>query len=111
MAKQLNETERAKADRMREFFDARKDGKIFTVRFIKRTTGEVRVMTCRREVAKYVKGVEPDRAETDKEIGCMTVYDMQVASKLAVEERSKAYRRIPLENVQAVRLDGEEWVE
>ena len=111
MAKQLTETERTKAMHIRQFFDERKDGKIFTVVFTKRTTGEKRRMVCRRFVKAYVKGVELDRAETDKEIGCLTVLDCQVAAKLPVEERDKAYRRISLEGVQEIRIGGEEYLE
>lgn len=99
MSKQLTADEREKADRIRAFFDERKDGKIFSVQFIKRTTGEKRKMVCRRFVHKYVKGVELDRAETDRDIGCLTVYDMDVARTLPEDQRDKAYRRISLENI------------
>jgi len=111
MAKQLTATEKAKADRFREFFDTRDEHHIFWVKFIKRSTGEERVMLCRRAVKKYVKGVELDRAQTDAEIGCLTVFDMDVAKTLPEDERNKAYRRISLENILAVRMDGEEWIE
>ena len=111
MAKQLTEAEQTKATQIRQFFDERKDGKVFSVVFTKRTTGERRKMVCRRFVKAYVKGVEPDRAETDKEIGCLTVYDMEVAKTLPQDQRDKAYRRISLENVEEIKLAGDEWKE
>lgn len=49
---------------------------IFRVRFIKRSTKEIRVMTCRLHVKKGVKGVQPNRRERDLNNRLMTVYEM-----------------------------------
>jgi len=62
-------------------------GKFFSVRFIKRTTGEPRHMNCRLGVQKHLKG--GDKPYDDREHRLVTVYDLQ----------AKGYRSIPLENL------------
>lgn len=71
-------------------------GKIFYVRFVKRTTGEIREMTCRLHVQKGVKGVVPPEARKREDLqnDVMTVYEMGVDS---------GFKRIPLDAVIEVR--------
>ena len=69
-------------------------GKIFTVSFIKRTTGEVRLMNCRMGVSKHVKG--GPRAYDPSAHNLIWVYDLQRAG----------YRSIALEGLQTVTADG-----
>lgn len=71
-------------------------GKLFSVKFIKRSTGEERTMLCRTEVKKYLKGGE--RAYDPKEHGLIFVFDMT----------KKAYRSIPQEGIYEVRM-GKRW--
>jgi len=70
-------------------------GRIFHVRFIKRTTGEVRDMVCRLGVRKGVtgKGMSYDPAEK----GLITVYDMQ----------KKGFRMIPIEGIRVIKFAGQ----
>ena len=74
------------------------DGKIFTVSFIKRTTGELRVMNCRLGVKKHLKGGV--QVYDPKEYALLTVFDMQ----------KKAYRSISLDAIVSVKLDGIEYI-
>jgi hypothetical protein len=92
--------------------------KIFSVKFIKRTDGTERDMLCRRGVAKFVKGVEEDRAKKDQEVNCLTVFDVQEYQKLLTKPAdqytedelqkigSKCYRRIDLERLISFKVDG-----
>ena len=74
--------------------DATDDGKMFSVEFIKRTTGETREMICRRGVLSHLKG--GDAAYDPKENGLLWVFDTQ----------KDGYRSIPLENVIKVKIRG-----
>ena len=63
------------------------NGKIFTVTFIKRSTGEERTMNARLYVTKHLKGGSKSYDDSAKKL--LTVYDMQV----------QGYRCIPLDAV------------
>ncbi len=71
-------------------------GKIFRVEFIKRTTGERRVMLCRLGVTKGVtgKGLKFDPAKK----ALMTVWDMQ----------KQEWRMINLATVVSLKVAGKE---
>jgi len=71
------------------------DGKIFSVEFIKRTTGDLRRMTCRLGVTKHLKGGERAYSATEKQL--LTVFDMEANS----------YRSIPVEGIQSVSVGGQ----
>ena len=76
-------------------------GKILAVRFVKRTTGEVRTMICRREVKSYIKG----------EMGSGPAYDAKEHDLISVFDMHKrAYRCIPTEGIVALKVAGE-WQE
>lgn len=66
---------------------AGQNGKIFTVRFTKRSDGSDRLMNCRLGVKKHLRG--GSKAFDDAEHKLVTVYDL----------KSKGYRSIPLEGV------------
>ena len=68
---------------------------IFGVTFVKRTTGEVRDMTCRLGVTKYLKGGELNFDVVEK--GLLSVYDMSAAG----------YRMINLDTVTEIRANGQ----
>ena len=70
------------------------DNTMFSVVFIKRTTGEVRRMLCRTGVRKYLSGGELKFIPIRK--GLLSVYDMQ----------SKGYRFINLETLVSFKLGG-----
>ena len=70
------------------------DNTMFSVVFIKRTTGEVRRMLCRIGVRKYLSGGELKFIPIRK--GLLSVYDMQ----------SKGYRFINLETLISFKLGG-----
>jgi hypothetical protein len=70
------------------------DGTIFTVTFVKRTTGEVRTMNCRRGVTKYTKGGTLGYDATKKNL--LSVYDV----------KSEGYRMINLDDVREVKANG-----
>lgn len=73
------------------------DGHIFSVTFVKRTTGELREMTCRLGVKKHLKGGE--KSFSDKEKNLLTVFDMT----------KQGYRSIPLENIVHIKINGVEY--
>lgn len=58
---------------------------IFYVEYIKRTTGELRKMTCRKGVKKHLKGGQ--KAYSDKEYDLMTVFDMDKVGYRAINLR------------------------
>lgn len=70
-------------------------GRIFSIEFIKRTTGEKRLMVCRTGVSKGVKGVGRRFDTVDK--GLVPVFDMQ----------KDQHRMIPLEGIRRVKIDGQ----
>jgi hypothetical protein len=76
-------------------------GEILSVRFIKRTTGEERLLVGRAGVKKYVKGV--GLSYDPKSRNLITIYDMALAAKLPENERAKAYRSIPTDAVLEIR--------
>jgi len=86
--------------------------RIFSVDFIKRTTGEPRTMVCRLGVKKGQVGGEIPFDVVEK--GLLPVFDLQAASKLSKEaeekgiepDMSKAYRMISLESVTELRANG-----
>lgn len=69
-------------------------GLIFSVSFVKRTTGEVRDMVCRQGVKKYLKGGPAAYNFSSK--GLISVFDMQKVQ----------YRCIPIEGLQKVSVYG-----
>jgi hypothetical protein len=70
------------------------EGKIFSVRFIKRTTGEERKMRCRLGVTSHLKGGE--KAFDDADYQLVTVFDLA----------KESYRSIPLDAVLSITFDG-----
>lgn len=73
-------------------------GKIFSIRFTKRTTGESRDMTCRTDVTSRLRGGEA--AYSFEEKGLLIVFDMH----------KNDYRTIPKEGITHLKVKGE-WVE
>jgi len=71
-----------------------KGSQFFTVTFTKRTTGETRVMNCRKGVSKDVKGEGHRYSVEDKGLVC--VRDVQ----------KKAHRMIALESIQEIKMAG-----
>lgn len=77
-------------ERFSRLMEVGSNGKIFTVRFIKRSTGEFRTMNCRLDVKKHLKG--GTKAYNDADHRLLTVYDL----------KSKGYRCIPLEGLTEI---------
>ena len=73
------------------------NGAIFNVKFIKRTTGELRSMTCRLGVQKHLKGGK--KGFSDKAKDLLTVFDMS----------AKGYRSIPLDGIQSLSVNGQQF--
>jgi hypothetical protein len=74
--------------------EAVSDGSIFSVEFIKRTTGETREMLCRTGVKAHLKGGV--KKFDDKEKNLLTVYDVQ----------KNGYRSIPLDAIIRIKIHG-----
>lgn len=70
------------------------NGRIFSVRFISRTTGEPKEMVCRTGVTKHLKGGE--RAYDPAEHKLVYVYDMG----------EKHYSCFPLDGLKEIMIDG-----
>lgn len=68
---------------------------IFSVRFRKRTTGEMRDMLCRLKVTKDLSGEGRKYDALAKSL--LVVYDVQ----------KKGYRSIPLDSIQIIKVRGE----
>lgn len=69
-------------------------GKIVSVVFVKRTTGELRKMSCRTEVKKGLKGVGMAYNAVDKKL--ITVYDVA----------NQGYRNIATEGIVSLTMRG-----
>jgi hypothetical protein len=74
------------------------EGRIFSVRFTKRTTGEERTMTARTGVKKHLRGGDAAYSFSAKSL--LSVYDLN----------AKGYRSIPLDGIISLREGGEEYV-
>jgi len=74
------------------------EGRIFSVKFTKRTDGSVREMVARTGVKKHLKG--GDAAYSFSEKSLLAVYDLG----------KKAYRSIPLDAIISLREGGEEYL-
>ena len=74
-----------------QFLNIIKGGHFFSVKFIKRTTGDVRILNGRTGVHK-ASGVEPPRY-SDEDYGLVTVWDVQ----------KHGYRKIPADSILEVR--------
>lgn len=88
---------------LEEFLKLTENGKIFTITFVKRSTGEVRVMNCRRGVKKGItgKGLKFDPAKKD----LLVVYDVK---KITPDGRG-AFRMIDLNNIITLSLHGKHY--
>lgn len=71
------------------------EGKIFSVKFVKRSTGELREMVARTGVKAHLKGGDAAYKFADKAL--LSVYDLQ----------KKAYRSIPLDGIVSLKSGGE----
>lgn len=74
------------------------NGRFFTVTFVKRTTGEIRIMNCRQRVKKYLAG--GPAAYNFADHGLVSVFDIG----------KMAYRSIPLDGIIEVRVGDEDLV-
>lgn len=102
-------------------------GQFFSVKFIKRTTGEEREMVCRKDVTKYLAGGQ--RAYEPDEHNLMFVWDSGTfaselrkwqaanpdATKAKIEAAKdeigrKCFRSINLELLMTLKIDGQEYV-
>lgn len=67
-------------------------GEVFTCRFIKRTTGEERILTGKLGVTEHLKGGE--LKYNKKEKGLISVYDLE----------NNGYRMIPVDGILEVTI-------
>ena len=74
--------------------EAVSDGSLFSVTFVKRTTGETREMLCRTGVKAHLKGGVKKFDDREKQL--LTVYDVQ----------KNGYRSIPLDAIIRVKIHG-----
>ena len=88
------------AEAVQKLYDHRhgNTGHVFTVAFIKRTTGEVRTMNARFKVIKYLKGGSLPYAP--KEHDLMGCYDL----------KSEGYRMINLQGITMLRMEGKTFI-
>lgn len=70
------------------------NGRIVSVTFVKRTTGENRTMVCRTGVKKHLKGGDAAYSFSAKSL--LSVYDLG----------KKAYRSVPLDAILSVTFGG-----
>ena len=90
-----------KINAVRELF-AKSEGRWVTAIFEKRTTGEMRTMTCRVGVKKYVKGIglafNPEK------------YALQVVWEPQAGKAEDAYRMVSLDGVKSMKVDGTTYI-
>ena len=91
------------ADRIKEIASSidHNENTIFSVVFIKRTTGEFRKMTCRRNVKKYLAGGKA--AYNFKDHDLLPVFDI---NKQQEADHKGAYRSINLNALKELKLHG-----
>jgi len=77
-----------------ELITQRRSGRIFTVKFVKRTNGEKRSMNCRKGVKCALQGGSLKYNPAKKNL--QVVFDMH----------KKAYRMVNLETILAINADG-----
>jgi len=80
-----------------QFAEMVEDGRIFGVSFTKRTTGQLRTMSCRLGVKKFIRGGKMAYSPSEKQL--LTVFDMA----------KKGYRSIPLDGIQSISVGGEKF--
>jgi hypothetical protein len=86
---------------------AARAGKIFSVQFVKRTTGELRTMTCRQGVKAHL-AANPSRPGVDfKANDLIPVFDVHAPAPKGADRERGAYRSIPKEGITAVMIDGQ----
>jgi len=97
-------------DRLRGFLRAT-GGLWMTVEFIKRSTGELRVMTCRTGVKKHKvdpsSPPDPILIKQDQKHALLRVFDKNAVDKKT--GRVGAYRMIALDGLQKIRAGGQEF--
>ena len=97
----MTDAKQITAEQAGRLVDGYHGNQFFTVTFTKRTNGKTRVMNCRKNVKKYLKG--GDRAYDPKKHQLVFVYDVQI------EDRTKAYRSIPLDAIHHIKMAGQEY--
>ena len=92
--------------KLADFIEKTATGKIFTVEFYKRGDGSLRVMNCRRNVQKGVKGVGLKFDPKEKDL--LVVFDMQKVVKHTdgSEDTKGAFRMINLSDLKSLKLEG-----
>jgi hypothetical protein len=94
-----------------ELINSIPNGQIFTVEFIKRTTGELRRMNCRKGVRKGVNG--EGRKFDPASRGLIGVYDMQIAARVAMLQdagmpvKDDGHRFISVEGIRSLACNGQ----
>ena len=73
------------------------DGRFFTVVFVKRTTGELRVMNCRQGVRCHLKGGKAAYRFSEKRL--VSVWDV----------KAEGYRSFGLEALVSITVEGQEY--
>jgi hypothetical protein len=90
---------------LREFLERAESGHLFRVEFTKRTTGEHRVMVCRRGVKKGVKGIGMSYKPEEKNL--FVVFDMMKRDP-KTNERG-VFRMINLDGLTALRFEHKDY--
>jgi len=94
----------------KQILDNIKDGKIFTVKFIKRGNGSLRTMNCRKGVQKGVTGVGMPYNPNKRNL--IPVFDMQKAKELKDkgDTEKKAFRMISVEGIREMTIKSQVYV-
>lgn len=74
-----------------------RNGKMFAIKFIKRSTGQIREMVCRQGVKRDLADI-PDKTKIVDFVNnaLIPVFDVQ----------ADAYKSIPIEGITEVKIDG-----
>ena len=96
-----------------ELIESIPNGQVFTVEFVKRTTGELRKMNCRKGVRKGVNGRGLNF--NPKNRGLISVFDMKIAQRVSMLQREgipvkdDGHRFISIEGIQSIVAKGERY--
>lgn len=98
-------------ERLREFLRST-GGRMMHVSFVKRSTGELREMTCRTGVRKHKVDPEsppdPVLVAQDKRCALLRVFDVNAEDPKRPGEKG-AYRMIALDGLKSIKAMGEEF--
>ncbi len=95
----------SRIEAVKKILDVKEEGIFFAVHFTKRSTGELRIMTCRGGVHKYTNGKGLAFEPSDK--GLIGVWE---ANNKEGAKEAAAYRFISVEGIKELHTGGKVYI-